>query len=1460
MKGKLTKLLITLTALLSIQFSIAQDYSGKIEKRDGKLFINGLPLIADEDLEAFKDLPQLTLTEAAKSRVLPVEVDNSDLPYFRPIFDQVALECGQASGVAYTFTYEINRLRDLPANVIENQYPTHFVYNWSGMGSGQASSFFDSWNIIKYAGTPNVEEYGGSLNYGGSARWISGYDVYYSAMHNRLWDYYSIDVTTEDGLIILKHWIANHLNGEETGGVGNVYTAAIGSNLILPPGTPEAGKHVMLELATYANHALCVVGYHDSIRYDINNDGQYTNDLDINNDGEVNILDWEMGGVKLANSYYASSWGDAGFSYLLYSGLCRKMNPQGGPWNGMVHVIKAKENTEPQATFKVKLTHDSRNKIKVMAGVATTPGATEPEFIIDFPILNYQGGDHYMTGGSGAGDKTLDFGLDVTPLLSHIASGGDARFFLLIDENDPSNNGTGMVDNFSLMDYTFGTTEFPCLQSNVPITENGLTTLWVDADINFEKPDVLNDELPAAIVNEPYQHQMVGTNGTPPYQWKLQQKYNVLQGSMDFPMISDEQLTPTSQTSGYATKEIDFEFPYFGKTYNKVYLHTDGYLMFKGDNYPWTFLIDQKNLFKNMCNIAPMMSNTLQVQGGGSMWYQGNSTKATFRWDSKEYGTNNTQNFALSLYPDGTIELYYGECAIAGYNSWYAGVSEGDDFNCQILDISNTQVAPNTMITLEPDYSFVEMEITENGLFKGTPTQPYEAIDVDFFVKDANGLQNTKSLIFSTDGVNDVVIREVTVQSGDNSIIEYGETAILTLELKNISENIVAASEMMIACADQYISLTDSLASLEAFAPGETKLIENAFAFEVSNAVPNAHNIVISSSIEAGTNVYASQIYLAAFAPNLAIGSGWFEDGNNGHAEPGETLQVFVKVKNTGGGKAFNVETELTLNDPFITITNGSYTISSINGGSIGTAEFEIYIEEDAPLGYATNFNINATADNNYAASGTLDISVGFISEDFESGDFSMYEWEFSGDTTWLIDDFDPYEGAYCMKSGDIDDDETSIISISMDILLDGEIGFYYAVSSETSYDYLRFYVDDVMQGEWAGELGWGYASFPVLTGEHTFTWAYEKDYSVSNGFDCAFVDYIIFPPSGQMEMAVSAGPDLSICEDQSANTQAYIINAQSLEWSTAGDGTFDNNTLVNPEYFPGTDDIFYGTVNLTVTAWDYQGSSQSDNASLFIHHLPIMDAGDDIESCENISPIGVSGVAVNTESVFWETTGDGTFAFPSLPNNQYYPGDEDLSNGQVVLVFNAFALAPCSGISSDALSLTFLPLPEVNFDSLPLLGLNSPPYQLTEGSPEGGIYSGPGVSDGWLYPVLAGIGTHTLTYTYFDTNDCWDLAHRDVTIDEYVGLDALTSGADIFTIVPNPGDGLFYVYPGKDFNADLTATVFNASGQKMRSDNFTAAEASSKLKIDCSNYQAGVYYLHLSTDQNKWVRKLIIK
>ena len=75
---------------------------------------------------------------------------------------------------------------------------------------------------------------------------------------------------------------------------------------------------------------------------------------------------------------------------------------------------------------------------------------------------------------------------------------------------------------------------------------------------------------------------------------------------------------------------------------------------------------------------------------------------------------------------------------------------------------------------------------------------------------------------------------------------------------------------------------------------------------------------------------------------------------------------------------------------------------------------------------------------------------------------------------------------------------------------------FYWKVSSESCCDFLNLFVDGVNQGgAISGAAGFVLRTVAIASGSHTVEWRYSKDYSVSSGSDAAWVDQVLFTPSG---------------------------------------------------------------------------------------------------------------------------------------------------------------------------------------------------------------------------------------------------------------------------------------------------------------------------------------------------------
>ncbi len=175
---------------------------------------------------------------------------------------------------------------------------------------------------------------------------------------------------------------------------------------------------------------MTIVGYNDSIRWDYNSDGQYTNNIDINGDNVVNMKDWEIGGFKMVQSYGGvPNWGDQGFAYMMYKTVADNLG-SGGIWNHCVHVLDVKATCDPKLTAKIILKHNRRKLIKVNVGISNNVNLSKPEIILGYPIYDYHGGDNFMQGGSTEADKTIEFGLDLSKLLSDVNLNQAVKVFL----------------------------------------------------------------------------------------------------------------------------------------------------------------------------------------------------------------------------------------------------------------------------------------------------------------------------------------------------------------------------------------------------------------------------------------------------------------------------------------------------------------------------------------------------------------------------------------------------------------------------------------------------------------------------------------------------------------------------------------------------------------------------------------------------------------------------------------------------------------------------------------------------------------------------------------------------------------------------------------------------------------------------------------------------------------------
>ncbi|MEM1312454.1 MAG: DUF2341 domain-containing protein [Patescibacteria group bacterium] len=155
----------------------------------------------------------------------------------------------------------------------------------------------------------------------------------------------------------------------------------------------------------------------------------------------------------------------------------------------------------------------------------------------------------------------------------------------------------------------------------------------------------------------------------------------------------------------------------------------------------------------------------------------------------------------------------------------------------------------------------------------------------------------------------------------------------------------------------------------------------------------------------------------------------------------------------------------------------------------------------------------------------------------FESGNLS--EFTMSGDAGWEISTQEAFNGIQSAANQDISHSETASMEMEVTIATDTTMEFYAKVSSEESYDFLRFYINNIEELSISGDIDWTLYTYLLNSGTNTLRWEYSKDSSVSNNSDTGYIDDLKIGSTNASNFTIDLGPE-------SALTQVYFGNNQS--------------------------------------------------------------------------------------------------------------------------------------------------------------------------------------------------------------------------------------------------------------------------------------------------------------------------
>lgn len=117
--------------------------------------------------------------------------------------------------------------------------------------------------------------------------------------------------------------------------------------------------------------------------------------------------------------------------------------------------------------------------------------------------------------------------------------------------------------------------------------------------------------------------------------------------------------------------------------------------------------------------------------------------------------------------------------------------------------------------------------------------------------------------------------------------------------------------------------------------------------------------------------------------------------------------------------------------------------------------------------------------------------------------------WSSGGPAPWYGETSYTHDGTDAATSGGISDNQESWIETS--VAGPGLVGFWWKVSSETNFDYLRYIVDGVTNAAISGEVDWVQRTNYLADGPHTLRWSFSKDKAFAYGLDRGFLDQVSF-------------------------------------------------------------------------------------------------------------------------------------------------------------------------------------------------------------------------------------------------------------------------------------------------------------------------------------------------------------
>jgi len=216
------------------------------------------------------------------------------------------------------------------------------------------------------------------------------------------------------------------------------------------------------------------------------------------------------------------------------------------------------------------------------------------------------------------------------------------------------------------------------------------------------------------------------------------------------------------------------------------------------------------------------------------------------------------------------------------------------------------------------------------------------------------------------------------------------------------------------------------------------------------------------------------------------------------------------------------------------------------------------------------------------------------------------------------------------------------------------------------------------------------------------------------------------------------------ICLDDSTTLTAN--GGITYQWSPSAGLSATSGSSVNAS---PANSIYY-----TVLATDNNGCQSTEVVYIAVNPLPNAQLSTLSDICASALPVTLIG----------GTPSGGVYSGTGVVGGVFDPAVAGV--GSHTIVYTYTDINGCSDESAEPIEV--LTAPSVSLNTFNDLCIGSPAIVLSGGSPSGGIYSGPGVVAGMFNPTAAGIGSHTITYSYTNIDGCSDESSESIVVAAY--------------------------------------------------------------------------------------------